>query len=436
MLSYTSGDNADDRNISPSNAAFYQNRFAHTYPTYFATMLFALPLWWAGYYGAGSMSHFINTFIASTLLLNTASYYAFGGVPIDGPGWTICTLAVFWLMFPYSAKKAQRMEGFDLANGITFCFYAQMLLVFLVFLPLAYFTDYTTAFAFSTMVPWTRYPVFLMGVYAGELCRRHAGSTLHWPENAFHFFPMWLQKPPQPPFVIDALLSTPLLEEAAVVNKGLVQIDGTLNGHSGGVSILFSACDIIRWQQIADRSSTAILSFTVLIILANSLYCMQTGGNIRGGVWLQAIAPFLQLKVIVALTRDGAGSLSSRILRHPFLLWLGEISMSLYLVHHPVLYYTTWMRNCVKRSQCGPIHVPTGSVYPSVVDCASMYGPTSLNHDTCQAEVGVYIQNKTVPLWALPVVVAVAIPLAALINRYVEAPCRRALRAIKGYMSV
>jgi len=96
------GNSKDDDRYS----RFIQNRLARTYPVYFMTTLFAVPLWWAGYYGAGTVYGFATSAVASLLLLSTAVCFVFG-VPLDGPGWTVCTLFIMWLFFPYSARRAR-----------------------------------------------------------------------------------------------------------------------------------------------------------------------------------------------------------------------------------------------------------------------------------------------------------------------------------------
>jgi peptidoglycan/LPS O-acetylase OafA/YrhL len=66
------------------------------------------------------------------------------------------------------------------------------------------------------------------------------------------------------------------------------------------------------------------------------------GDGIFGSVWLQAAVPYGQLEIIVAFTRDNGQSLASKAMRTPLSLWLGELSMSIYLVHYLVIRYLCW----------------------------------------------------------------------------------------------
>ena len=197
----------------------------------------------------------------------------------------------------------------------------------------------------------------------------------------------------------------------------------------------------------------------------NSIGSFDTDRNIFGGLWLQAFVPFLQLTVIVALVRENKSSAAAaaaaaggieasqtaspaaatstaseppsragRFLRRPLLLWLGKISMSLYLVHHPVIYYTVWGHNCLRRGLCdAPINVP------DVLDCGQEYGDGDGDGDgddgkleTCRRERNDYERTLQVPFACIPIVVAVSLALATLLFHCVEEPCRRLLRSTRG----
>jgi len=387
------GKDASDMTVWCSSAykSFVQNRFARTYPTYLATMLFAAPLWYLGYYGTGSMSVFAESLVASTLLISTAVAFQLGGPPIDGPGWTVCTLFFFWLYFPRSAKNARSMSASELAHGVVGHFWWQAVLVLGIFFLTLPLFGWGGAFSLATMLPWTRYPCFLMGVYAGELCLRTTDSALLWPQAVFWFFPLW----------------------------------GSGNSARWLPQDKTRSADKSYWAEIADVSSLVLLVITALTIGVDSYFYFARGFGGLGGLWLQAFAPFLQLTVVVALARDSdPRGRAGRFLRHPRLLWLGQLSMSLYLVHHPVIYYVVWLHNCLgSRGLCGPITVPTST------HCSDDHNAGTPAYEKCKHEVHGYLRAETVPMWAVPVVCAVAVPLAFLLFWYVEEPGRRALRA-------
>jgi peptidoglycan/LPS O-acetylase OafA/YrhL len=337
-------------------------------------MLYAVPLWVLGYYGAGTMLSLYESLVGSTLLISTAVVFVLG-VPIDGPAWTVCTLMVFWAFFPQSAKKAKEMTTQELMSWVVGSYYLQLLFNAAVFVPLFLTAGYDTAFAMATMVPWCRYPCFLMGVYAGELCLRHAdeeGDAMPWPRGFFFFFPLTCKIHPA-------------------------------NGAPGVVQS-------VRWAFLANVYSIFALVFTVLVAVANGIGLQNGIASILGGLWLQAIMPFVQLTVVVALTKDKASSLASRFLRHPTLMWLGKVSMAIYLVHHPTIYYVVWFHNCYTRGVCGPVDVPTAD-------------------DGNDHVINAYLRDLTLPFWAVPIVVLISIPLAALLYYFVEEPGRKFLRS-------
>jgi len=134
--------------------SFIRNRFARTYPTYLVTCMYAIPLW---FFGDGIMPEYVGPLIVTFTLTTTGLGYAFGSC-INGPGWTICTLMVMWLFFPWSAHVAKRLSINQLYDYIVYCFYIQLVLVYLIFVPSFIITggNYPFAFSIATMVPYSR----------------------------------------------------------------------------------------------------------------------------------------------------------------------------------------------------------------------------------------------------------------------------------------
>lgn len=58
--------------------------------------------------------------------------------------------------------------------------------------------------------------------------------------------------------------------------------------------------------------------------------------------WFQGMSVFCMLDFMVALTQTKGNSKVSIVLQHPITVWLGEISMALYLIHEPLIYYFWW----------------------------------------------------------------------------------------------
>lgn len=170
------------------------------------------------------------------------------------------------------------------------------MLILGLFYCLVPFLGYWPAFATGTMNPFSRLPVFLMGVYAGILSLRHPTGPLPWPNT-------WFGLP---------LCCTPCCPPQ----------------------------DAEEWAGVATWQSVYIL-FLFLSIAAgeSALYLGTGGGTLNAGVWLQGWVAMTQLMILMAITRDWGLSLASKALRTPFALWLGKISMAVYLIHWPVIYY-------------------------------------------------------------------------------------------------
>jgi peptidoglycan/LPS O-acetylase OafA/YrhL len=136
--------------------------------------------------------------------------------------------------------------------------------------------------------------------------------------------------------------------------------------------------------------------------------------SILGAIWFQALVPFIQLGVIVALTRDSGHSVSSRVLRTPLAQWLGKLSMCIYLVHLPILYYVTWI-----------LH---GSAikWPEI-DC-SQYESDD-DRQVCEHELRTFDSVRRIPLWAMPIVWILSILFAVVLYYGVEEPGRKLFRA-------
>jgi peptidoglycan/LPS O-acetylase OafA/YrhL len=112
-----------------------------------------------------------------------------------------------------------------------------------------------------------------------------------------------------------------------------------------------------------------------------------------------------QLNVLVALTRDGGRSWASRALRTPLAQWLGKLSMNIYLLHYPLLFWLAFALHGgrVNRYSCGPDESP----------------------DVCYAR---FEANKGIAGWGVAAVAAATLLLAELCYRVVEAPARKCLR--------
>lgn len=389
-----------DGNFEIHKANFYQNRFARVYPVYFVCILIALYVAFMGYGDIPPIvGYVVSSLVVSVIPVCTFFIFLLGGC-IDGPGWTVCTLAVMWYRFPYSLKVVKEKTDAELALGMTKLFYTQLALVFIVFILLIGILGFWPAFAAATMNPIVRYPLFLMGVYAAELC-------LRFPMNA------------ENPVTRNGVTLTQLLPAANMMLFPGGDNNYDCFGARRMVNVAACTESPEYWSGIAYSHSFRLLILTMSVSVMDALVRyvggVQTG--ILGAVWLQAIVPFSQLMVIVSITRDAGVSVPSQFLRSPLLSWLGNLSMCIYLIHYPVMQYVRLLLNGGKFVQ-----------WPSVYDCGSNYDEGSSEYDQCENTLDDFLDTRSIPVWSIPVCVVLSMGLAVLMYHLIEGPARKFLK--------
>lgn len=175
------------------------------------------------------------------------------------------------------------------------------------------------------------------------------------------------------------------------------------------------------WSRKATREGIALCALTLLIGTGESIVAALSPAHtgFQATLWWQALVPFTQLNILVALTRevgraDGKMGWAKQALMTPFAQWLGKISMTLYLSHmsmiryaalaaHPHVVSTLW--HCLLEGKEG-----------------LEGGRDAAMCSQAQAEA------KVMPVWATAIVVPVSLLLAEGLYRFVEVPARQALR--------
>ncbi len=310
---------------------YYRNRIARIAPVYYATMMLALPL---AVYGYGWVSPSNMGWAFATNLFAVQMWSSFPPLSFVGPAWTISTLAFFYLLFPWLLRWHQGQSDRTLNRWIVILALLQGVVFFGVSVVIEP-VDRWWAFWASHAWPISRLPVFDMGLVTGLLLLRQRGAA----------------------------------------DVGAVSVMGVPTDQKP------------RWARRVDGHAATFVAFVV------GLSALQVAGGIDllGSWWMQGIFPYGILVIIVGLSVTGreADSFTQRLLSRPLFLFLGRISLALYLVHEPIIQYVAW---AARPEQAWSFDMP-------------------------------------LPLWGGVVVLPVSLVLATLLERMVETPARNYFKA-------
>jgi len=411
---------------------FYYNRLIRIMPVYYLCLILALPMTYAGYGTMQLSYHFLSSTPSSsattlsTLLVNIlpiATWTAFFlGVPINGPEWTITTLVFFWLFFPYLLRYYEKLSDNDLLVSIIRLYWWNVGLGVICFVLGLFIGGFGCAFWLSTGWPISRLPVFIVGMNAGILCHRYAHLAVL---NASRGKGSQEDEEATGNHIDEGeKLTVPWFPATWTIVPFRYSCICYCSNSSRGVSFVSNKVDFaktITWRSIQ------LLVFTV------ALACLQAGDiYIAGNIWFQFLNVFAQVDILVAFCQYGTFLLASssngcssehpwtfmaaqyavRFLRHPWSQWFGELSMSLYLVHWPVIFYACWFLR--------------GSLlhWPSTFDCSNKYADDAQLRSQCQDTVNAFKLARTPQYWMVPVIAAVAIGFATVLHYCVEVPVR------------
>ena len=418
---------------------FYYNRLIRIMPVYYLCFLFALPITFAGY-GTMQLSYHLlsstpssSTTTLSTLLVNiipisTWTSFYLGG-PIDGPEWTIATLIFFWLCFPFLLKYYEKLSDHDLLTSIIRLYWWNVILGVVFFFIGLFIGGFGLAFWLSTGWPLSRLPVFILGMNAGILCQRYAHIAIAQTQRGErekkaveqHDEEETDMANPHPRNNDDDNLTLPWFPPTWTLVPYRYSCLCCCSNTANSVKSISNRVDFtktIAWRSIQLLTATFLLTF----LQAGNIY-------IVGNIWFQFINVFAQIDILVAFCQYGgylmatssiastgpwtviAAQRAVRLLRHPWSQWFGELSMSLYMVHWPVIFYACWFHH--------------GSLlhWPATMDCSKDSADDDM-YTKCQDEVDAFNHARTPQYWMIPVIAVVAIGLATLLYYCVEVPVR------------
>jgi peptidoglycan/LPS O-acetylase OafA/YrhL len=245
-------------------------------------------------------------------------FYGIPGVlPLNAVTWTITTMIFFYMVFPCLLPRLKRLQNYESCLAIMYWVQFSLWIVCPIvhWICIAPFVcDHAPAQAgepwegcphgfdqsgywFARAFPLSRLPVFVAGCVAA--LHRIRDDTGGSKASAAHGLPT-LPKPhvAKGIFCCDCCCAT----ECCV----------------GGTEK--------DWSTRADCSIIGYAMVVVVCVISRPL-------DIGTRAVLEMAVPFLQLAGILAVTRDGGASYSSRFLRSRPMQFLGEISMSFYMIH-------------------------------------------------------------------------------------------------------
>lgn len=293
---------------------FYVNRFARLLPTYWLSLALAIPPTIAGFSIAGGMG--LNPNDTRAIIVSTlTSFFGVATVagtiptpPINPPGWFVCTLLFCYLAFPFVLPMIERFTDRQLAAGVAWAYWACWLIWAIVVAvsigALGY--DWATydVFTLATFTPWSRFPEFIAGAFAGVLALRHPKIATHHHVASD-----------------DAVYSNAAGHHSSEDPKSN---DEEMRGEMPWPEAVFARQLPLPWLinrvgswewRTSVSADTGALLFAVVIVTENMLnYLPSERMSAYPHYWLQQVVAFSQLELIV-----GGGYLlynPSRLLRY------------------------------------------------------------------------------------------------------------------------
>jgi len=151
----------------------------------------------------------------------------------------------------------------------------------------------------------------------------------------------------------------------------------------------------MKWAKYADISSILLFSWVFVSTILKGAFEI----NYKANFVIQIYGTPLMIVMIISLTLDGGKSRIGKLCRLDVFQFLGKISMSLYLIHFPIMQYF-----CLILRYAAPNLLTLTDHRPMVMP------------------------NGTMPWWGVFIMVPISVLAAYLLEHYVETPCRKFIK--------
>ena len=311
---------------------FYRRRFARTLPLFYLVNAIYAPQLYMQYNELllGAPTPNTNNYeIWITYGLTIFAANTWFGIP-----WTICVVTWFvstiWLyywIFPYLLQKLLHYGDGNRQKQIKmikYCYIFQIISSLIIVVVCLFTIGDENGFYVATIWPVGRLPIYIMGMLAGILRLRESQSESPSGDQQL---------------ILDDVFYCTQIEKTRVGENG----DGALDRVT-----YKNKLDDFYEKKVTQPAKGIVLAFGVGIIVENLIY--RFGGFIFGlNFTLQITLALWQLKLLYVLSKLDANSDNKvyKFLTSKVVLFLGEISYALYLIHQPAIVYTMYVMDLI-----------------------------------------------------------------------------------------
>ena len=412
---------------------FYQRRFARTIPLFWLSNGIYIPLIYLGYndlltgspHPNGKDNYTYLSYIATIFVANT---WFIVPLTICFVTWFVSTIWAFYWIFPFLLKKLILFDNNIKKKLIMQCYIFQLIFCSIAGIVIRYFFGYKWIAHYSTtMWPVLRLPIFIMGMCVGLLRLDENNNNNNNNNNDSDGISKNQSKKRNRREIGSASADATVKiskntkdknEENNTRNTINTSNNRGINSNSNSnindvfySKTIFKLVNETRTRPIENQkhivcafyerkcnqlSRNILLAFIVCIVIENVSF-RQFDYLIGFNFILQIVISLWQLKFLYVLTKlDNNSKKKNKVykfLTGKYVLYLGQISYALYLIHQPVIVWSMYICDLINDDGKGNKNNP-----------------------------------KLLAIYWMPIVATVSIVVAIILHKWFEVPLRKILR--------